>query len=338
VLAEDRVAPVAPVAAAELLLATLPVANVRARVTALAPSPDGAWLWIGTFDRGLFRAPLDEQGGGLMEEDGVVDGAADGPRAGTADGPFAALHGAESFVNALQLDGTELLVATSRGVVRLDAATGARIGKVAALAERAVLAFAAGSGARLYAAASDGVWVLEHGAAWKLPGYVSGAAVTALAADPARDRLYAGTARGVDAIALDAAGRVTGVVHHALVVGPTAAASAWAVALAVDPASGDAWAGTDDAGLVRIPSDGAPTEAHPLLPRVASMTSPGAALALGDGAVLFGTQGAGATLAAAGAPPVRLTAATLAEPTALAARAGVTWIATATGAVVALAH
>ncbi|HEV8325357.1 MAG TPA: hypothetical protein VG389_27355, partial [Myxococcota bacterium] len=287
--------------------------------------------------------------------------AAGGPEAGEAGGEQAGprravavtgarLDGAEAFVNALLLHGEELYVATARGLVRVSADTGTRRGLV--LAGKAVTSLAPAPDGLVAAGTSDGLWLVEGGAAWKAPGSPVGP-VTAVAV---RDRIiYAGTARGVfevpvasrSASSVPVRSRAARTAAAALrwfplVVGPAPAGSAVVTALAAADAGGEVWAGTDDAGLVRLATApagaGAPPRSAGFLPAAprAALVSPGAALAF-HGALLFGTQGGGLLRAApggAGPALARYAAAGLDDVTALGRTAdGALLAATADGTV-----
>ncbi len=247
------------------------VANVGARVTAVLAASDGD-LWIGTFDRGLYRlsaaaAPATAVPGllgrqlfvnALVEHDGLVWAATQGGLlAFDGDRRALALLGGEG-VTALAVAGGSLYAGTARGVFRASIEEGA---------ESVDARGPAGEPLRVTALATGthALWIGTASGAYSLP--------LAQLAAPLLER----TAR-----------------WHPLVFGESAAETNVVTALA---AMGDgAVAGTDDGGVVRVDDGGSTAAARFSDPR-ANEVNPGAAGTGPGGTALLGTQGGGLLLA-----------------------------------------
>lgn len=251
------------------------VARAGARVSALLEARGGE-LWIGTFDRGVLRAPAP----GLPPE------------------PVPGLAGRQLFVNALAEHDGLVWIATQGGLVAFDGARRA----LAVLEGEAVAALAVARG-RLVAGGARGlhrVGVVGGAEPLEVAG-PSGEPLRPTALAAAGGHLWIGTASGAYALplaSLEAPLLARTARWHPLVFGSPPAETNVVTALA--PLGDGAVAGTDDGGLVLVAPDGR-VAAVRFADARANEVNPGAAAPGPDGAVLAGTQGAGVLVARPGA-------------------------------------
>jgi hypothetical protein len=242
------------------------LAELDGRVTAIARDIGGT-LYVGTFDRGLYR---------------VAPGEATA-RAGQ-------LVGRELFIDTLFLRGSGVLVGTHGGLVRLDA----RGRRAATHLPRAAVSALVELRGRVIAATSGGLLDVDSGELLTLVG-PAGETPHPSAAAVARGRLWLGTPEGVYSLALaqlERCGGVLAVAWHPLVFGAPGADSN--VVTALVPTADGVLAATDDSGVVLLRPADVPRGRRFELAR-ANDINPGAAAIVGTGAAL-GTAGAGILL------------------------------------------
>jgi hypothetical protein len=252
-------------------------ARVPGRVTALLQGGDGA-LWIGTFDRGVFRAA-----------------------AGAAPREVGRAAGRELFVNDLAEHEGRIWVATQRGVLVLERG-GERILTIAP--DAAVTALSR-IGGRLHGGTARGLVKLSldsEAAAVEIRGPF-GDPVRVNAVAVSGETVWLGSSDGVyslPASALEREGPLTARWHPPALGSPPARTD---VVTALAPFGDGVLAGTDDGGLVRVTPRA--TAALRFAEPRANEVNPGAAAAVETGAA-FGTQGGGLLVASspAGRPSV----------------------------------
>ncbi len=181
------------------------VAGAPGRVTALAVDDEGA-LWIGTFRDGLWRAPL-----------------------GGEAAPVGALGGRELFVDALAPHDGRVWAGTLRGAIPFDRA--GRRGATA-LASEAVVALAAVDGRLYGATARGVYALDPGAPERLVAAGTDGEPIRAQALAAAAGQLWIGSPRGVYRVPLDALGAPAAAAWRPLVFGAPGADSDVVTALA----------------------------------------------------------------------------------------------------------
>lgn len=257
---------------------SLPLGHVRGRVGALVRMPDGA-LWVGGFDTGLFRI------------------------AGAQVTPVGGLEGRERMVHALVVHRGRVFAGTSAGIVELSLRGQKRSVHLRGTAVDALLPvedeLLAGTPRGLYRLSRHGVFedVLARDPSGE-PLRVSALAEQA-------GLLWMGTPSGAYSMPLSAlkGPRDRRVARWLPLVFGTSAAQTNVVLAATADARG-AMVGTDDGGLVRVPSRGE-VRALRFADARANQINPGASCSLGELSA-FGTQGGGVLLVGPELQPKRI--------------------------------